>query len=134
MFDTISCAGKVQPDDTQIPISGVSYNKDAFTSTVVFSKLGAGNYRLFVCASTTIHDLAGNPINGGNDYILDFSVQKTKSQENEDDEEEEAAQHCRRQASLTARYPYYPNKPQARLTHPANWCLNPRHWGLRQPS
>jgi LPXTG-site transpeptidase (sortase) family protein len=36
-----------------------------------------GNYCLFVCGTTSIVDLAGNPLNGGTDYTFDFRVQVT---------------------------------------------------------
>ncbi len=45
------------------------------TSTINFgSALPAGTYRLFVCGTTSVVDLALNPINGGTDTIYNFVV------------------------------------------------------------
>ena len=55
------------------------YNPGLFTSTLGINggtALPDGNYRLFVCGTTSIVDLAGNPLNGGaSDYIFNFTVQ-----------------------------------------------------------
>jgi len=83
-FDTVSCgpvpgAGGLQPDDTQVTVDSVTYNSGLFTSTLGINggtALPDGNYRLFVCGTTSIVDLAGNPLNGGtSDYSFDFTVQ-----------------------------------------------------------
>jgi LPXTG-site transpeptidase (sortase) family protein len=79
--DTASCGpvpgvGGVKPDDIQVAVSSVSYNNTTFTSTVTLaSALPVGSYRLFICGTTSIVDLAGNPLNGGTDYTFDFVVQ-----------------------------------------------------------
>lgn len=82
-FDTVSCgpvpgAGGVQPDDTKVTVDSVVYNSGLLTSTLGINggtALPDGTYRLFVCGTTSIVDLAGNPLNGGVDYTVDFTVQ-----------------------------------------------------------
>lgn len=74
--DTPSCNSVVIADDTLVPVTSVSYNNATFTSTVTLaSPLPAGMYRLFICGTTSIVDLASNPLNGGTDYTFDFVVQ-----------------------------------------------------------
>jgi LPXTG-site transpeptidase (sortase) family protein len=73
--NTVSCAGGVVADDTQVTVMSVSYNNVTFTATVTLvSPLPVGSYRLFICGSTSVVDLAGNPLNGGTDYTFDFVV------------------------------------------------------------
>jgi hypothetical protein len=74
-FDTVSCAGGLVLDDAQVPLSDVTYDGGAMTSTVtILSPLSFGSYRLFVCGTTSITDLIGNPLNGGTDWTFDFGV------------------------------------------------------------
>ncbi len=74
--DTTSCANPLQGDDNQVILSSVSYDAATYKSLVtLFSTLPAGSYRLFVCGTTSIVDLAGNPLNGGSDYTFEFTVQ-----------------------------------------------------------
>ncbi len=74
--DTSSCAGGVSSDDISVPVVSVVYNNLTKTSTVTLSRaLGIGKYRLLVCGTTSIVDSLGNPLNGGTDYIFDFSVE-----------------------------------------------------------
>jgi LPXTG-site transpeptidase (sortase) family protein len=80
-FDTTSCLGGLATDDIQINISSVTY----FSRTAVISLSiipPVGNYRLFVCGTTSIVDLVGNPLAGngvtsGTDHILNFVVGTT---------------------------------------------------------
>ena len=75
IFDTLSCAEGLAPDDIQIAISSVEYDSENNTSTIrLASRLPVGTYRLFVCGTTSIVYLAGNPINGGLDAIFNFTV------------------------------------------------------------
>lgn len=80
-FDTTSCLGGLTADDTQINISSVTYfSRTAVVSLIIIPPVG--NYRLFVCGTTSIIDLAGNPLAGngvtsGTDYILNFVVGTT---------------------------------------------------------
>ncbi|MFT3891575.1 MAG: putative Ig domain-containing protein [Anaerolineales bacterium] len=78
IFDTKSCLGGVLSDDTQIITSTVIYSsKKATVSLSVVPPVGT--YRLFICGTTSIVDLAGNPLAGngslsGTDYTFDFVV------------------------------------------------------------
>jgi LPXTG-site transpeptidase (sortase) family protein len=73
LVDTGSCADPLAGDDTQIKASGVVYTPN--TAVITFaSSLPVGKYRLSVCGTTSIVDLAGNPLNGGVDYTFDFEV------------------------------------------------------------
>ena len=78
-FDTVSCAGGLQADDTQVAVDSVSYNSGLLTSTLGINggtALPDGSYRLFVCGTTSIVDLLGNQLNNGaSDYSFSFVVQ-----------------------------------------------------------
>lgn len=76
IFNTISCSGGLAGDDTRVAITGVTYNPVTYAASVTLaSAVPDGNYRLFVCGTTSIVDLADNPLNGGTDYTFDFRVQ-----------------------------------------------------------
>jgi LPXTG-site transpeptidase (sortase) family protein len=78
--DTTSCAAGLAGDDERITVTNVTYNATSFTSTVTLTAaLPTGKYRLLVCGTTSIVDLAnnalaGNGITSGTDYIFDFIV------------------------------------------------------------
>lgn len=76
VFDTTSCEGGLEIDDTQITVTSVTYNAGLFTVTVnLDSAVPNGSYRLFVCGTTSINDLALNELNNGlTDYTFDFVV------------------------------------------------------------
>lgn len=77
-FDTTSCAGGVVSDDTPQTISTASYNSAGFITTLNFSPLAAGTYRLFVCGTTSIFSAAGLELNNGaSDYTVDFTISAT---------------------------------------------------------
>jgi LPXTG-site transpeptidase (sortase) family protein len=64
-------------DDLRIPAGIVTYDAGTFTASVSVNggtPLASGEYRLLVCGTTSIVDLAGNPLNGGVDTILNFSI------------------------------------------------------------
>ena len=85
-FDTQSCIGGVQSDDVKVMVASVLYINP--TAVVNFaSPLALGNYRLFVCGTTSIIDLSGNHLGGGVDYTFDFTV--TATTENPSTNEEE---------------------------------------------
>ncbi|MBV6393172.1 MAG: hypothetical protein KPEEDBHJ_02408 [Anaerolineales bacterium] len=75
-FDTASCAGGLAGDDTQLAITGVTYNAALYTATVTLSVPAPdGTYRLFVCGTTSIVDPAMNELNNGlSDYTFNFIV------------------------------------------------------------
>lgn len=77
-LDTAAC-GAVLGDDIETTITGVDYEPGTNTSTIhLDAALEASVYRLLVCGSTSILDLAGNPLdgdadgNGGDDFVLTF--------------------------------------------------------------
>jgi len=75
IFDTQSCQGGVAGDDKQVVVSNVTYDSNTRTATVTLATaLPAGHYRLFVCGTTSITDLAGNTLNSGSDYTFDLVV------------------------------------------------------------
>ena len=78
MFDTLSCEFGVQPDDQSIAINSVNYDSTTFTATLSVNNgdyLPEGDYRLFVCGTSSIHDLFGNVLNNGRfDSISDFNI------------------------------------------------------------
>ena len=79
--NTASCAGGVAADDTQVTVTSVVYNSATFQATVTLvGALPVGSYRLFICGTTSIVDLAGNHLNGGADYIFDLVVQAPSQQ------------------------------------------------------
>jgi LPXTG-site transpeptidase (sortase) family protein len=74
-------------DDVLIPTGPVTYANNggsgSFTATVTLnggSVLPSGYYRLFVCGSTSIYDLAGNALYGGFDAIYSFTAINTSNQ------------------------------------------------------
>jgi len=79
--ETATCASPVSGDDTLITPASVIYtNPTAVVNLGV--ALPVGSYRLFVCGTTSIVDLAGNALagdgtNSGTDYTFDFTVGAT---------------------------------------------------------
>jgi LPXTG-site transpeptidase (sortase) family protein len=82
IFNTVSCSGGLVADDTQITINSVTYSNNGgsgpFVATLNINsgtRLPVGHYRLFVCGTTSIEDLAGNTLNNGaSDATITFSV------------------------------------------------------------
>jgi LPXTG-site transpeptidase (sortase) family protein len=71
----------ISTDDIKIPTGPVTYdNNDGvgpFVATISLNNgtpLPSGQYRLFICGSTSITDLAGNPLNNGLDTTITFSI------------------------------------------------------------
>ena len=69
-------------DDVLIPIGPVTYDNNEgegpFIATLVINdglKLSLGAYRMLICGSTTIVDHAMNPLNGGEDISMDFTIE-----------------------------------------------------------
>ena len=68
-FTTTDCSGAAG-DDGAIGITGVTYDDGTDTATLtldVIGSLGDDLYRLLVCGSTSIRDIAGNPLDGDDD-------------------------------------------------------------------
>ena len=76
-FDTATCAADVATDDSQITITNAAYTSTGFKATLTLgAALPVGKYRLYVCGTTSIEDLAGNKLNGGtSDAQIDFTVE-----------------------------------------------------------
>lgn len=80
LFNTTSCSGGLIADDTQIGVTSVTYNATTYTATVALdTPLPIGNYRLFICGTTSIVDLTLNALNNGTDYTFDFAVRVAAS-------------------------------------------------------
>lgn len=78
IFQTADCLTGLAGDDTQALVTSVSlFNPPPTAAVTLSAPLGVGNYRLFVCGTTSIVDLAGNPLNGGADFTFDFTVSAT---------------------------------------------------------
>jgi LPXTG-site transpeptidase (sortase) family protein len=79
-FDTTSCSGGWTADDVLFTTGPVTYNNGTFTALVTINggtQLPEGFYRFFVCGTTSIQDLAGNTLGGGEDFIYDFRISTT---------------------------------------------------------
>jgi LPXTG-site transpeptidase (sortase) family protein len=82
-FDTTACDNSPLPggDDTEITINSATYDgSDPFVTTLGINggtALPAGDYRLFVCGTTSVYSAAGVVLNGSADVdsTLSFSVQ-----------------------------------------------------------
>ncbi len=81
-FQTSVC-GAAQGDDQAITINSVTYNGGTRMATLNVNggtKLPGDSYRLLVCGSTSIKDVAGNSLDGngdgtgGDDFTRNFSV------------------------------------------------------------
>ncbi|HPA79758.1 MAG TPA: Ig-like domain-containing protein, partial [Thermoanaerobaculales bacterium] len=83
-FQTVDCAGGVAVGDVQVAVDAVSYiSGSELTATLDINgglDLPIGSYRLLVCGTTSIHDWAGNPLDGngngagGDDFARNFSI------------------------------------------------------------
>jgi LPXTG-site transpeptidase (sortase) family protein len=77
-FQTTACSNINATQDTRVNPSGVTYIPN--TAIVNFgSALPIGTFRLFVCGTTSIVDLAGNHLNNGVDVTFDFTVTSSAS-------------------------------------------------------
>ena len=81
LFSSASCSGGRLPDDIKITINSSAYDNNggsgSFIATLNINngvKLSPGDYRLFVCGTTSIEDLTGNELNDGVDTVIDFTV------------------------------------------------------------
>ncbi len=82
-LDTTVCGG-VLGDDVEAMITGVGYDAGTYTATIQLDAvLEPSVFRLLVCGSTSIVDLAGNPLDGdgngtgGDDFALGFRADPT---------------------------------------------------------
>ncbi|MCP4044444.1 MAG: hypothetical protein GY732_00465, partial [Gammaproteobacteria bacterium] len=79
VFDTQSCSGTAQSDDTEIDINAATYDSGTETATISVNfgtALPDGEYRLFICGTTSVYDQIGLPLNGGlSDAQIDFTIE-----------------------------------------------------------
>ena len=80
VFTSTGC-GLISPDDVQIPTGPITYTNNSgagpFVATVSVNNedpLPSALYRLYICGSTSITNLAGSPINNGEDISRDFLI------------------------------------------------------------
>ncbi|MCL4559166.1 MAG: sortase [Chloroflexi bacterium] len=80
-YDTTSCRNGLAMDDIQIPTGPVTYANHQgvgpFAASLALNQgvpLPSGDYLLLICGSTSIVDEAGNPLNGGTDSRIRFSI------------------------------------------------------------
>ncbi|HSL84311.1 MAG TPA: DUF11 domain-containing protein, partial [Thermoanaerobaculia bacterium] len=74
-FQTVSCAAGLAGDDVPVAIQSVAYDAGTFTAVLdLGSPLPVDDYRFFACGSATLRDLAGNPLAGGDDFIVSFRM------------------------------------------------------------
>ena len=82
LFDTKSCSGGRISDDVLIVVNSASYANNSGSGPYITTlninggkPLVPGEYRLFVCGTTSIEDLTGNELNNGaSDTQVDFTV------------------------------------------------------------
>jgi len=81
-FQTTAC-GAIQGDDSQTSVNSVEYLSATQTATLNVNgglALPVENYRLIVCGSTSVHDLADNALDGnadgtgGDDFMRSFVI------------------------------------------------------------
>jgi len=84
VFDTTSCAGGLVGDDLATVVDQVTFDLSSLTARLRINggeQLLEGGHRLLVCGSTSIVDLADQPLDGngdgtgGDDFVLDFTVE-----------------------------------------------------------
>jgi len=74
-FETASCADGVAASDDPFPVGSVSWNSTSLTATISLpAPPDVDDYRLFICGTTSLLDLAGNVLNGGADATAGFGV------------------------------------------------------------
>jgi uncharacterized repeat protein (TIGR01451 family) len=84
--ETVDCANGIDPGDVQVSVEQVLY--DGLSTTAILEINGGrplprGNYGLLACATTSLVDLVGNPLdgdgdgNGGDDFRFEFRVPST---------------------------------------------------------
>jgi LPXTG-site transpeptidase (sortase) family protein len=87
VYDTPGCAAFASNgnlplgDDVRVPVGPITYTDNAglglFRAVLTVNNgtpLPSGSYRLLVCGTTSIVDLAGNPLGGGNDTVITFRI------------------------------------------------------------
>jgi LPXTG-site transpeptidase (sortase) family protein len=83
-FDTVNCAGGLQPDDEPVTINNAVYDVTTFVAQLDINNgtpLPAGLYRLFICGTTSITDPAGTTFlnNHTADSLVTFTVNASRT-------------------------------------------------------
>jgi LPXTG-site transpeptidase (sortase) family protein len=77
-FQTSSCSAGVGGNDNKITFLSAVYDNNTgngpYQATLGVAPFDSGSYRLLVCGSASIQDLAGNVLNGGEDTLIHFTV------------------------------------------------------------
>jgi LPXTG-site transpeptidase (sortase) family protein len=85
VFDTLVTSSAIcdsdhvqEGDDERIEIASITYDPVTYTATLTISSayapLVVGQYRLYVCGAASIWDLSANPLNGGTNSAVNFTV------------------------------------------------------------
>jgi LPXTG-site transpeptidase (sortase) family protein len=77
VIQTETCSGGLAGDDLPVQINQVVYDEESMTATLMINngkKLSNGIYRLLACGTTTLTDISGNKLGGGEDIIFDFTI------------------------------------------------------------
>ncbi len=86
-LETVSCTAGVATTDVAIAVGPVSYpyaGGAPFTAQLTVNngaRLPNGTYHIIVCGSTSIVDLAGNPLNSGADAGITFTISQIEEAE-----------------------------------------------------
>jgi len=72
-LETTACNVSLGGDDSLVLPSSIIYAPNTAIVNLGIA-LSNGSYRLFVCGTTSVLDLTGNPLNGGVDFAFDFTV------------------------------------------------------------
>lgn len=74
-FETVSCTDGAATGDDLFAVDAVNWNSTLLTATIFLpAPPGVDNYRLIICGTTSLVDLAGNALNGGTDTTVRFAV------------------------------------------------------------
>jgi LPXTG-site transpeptidase (sortase) family protein len=85
VFDTLVTSSAIcdsdhvqEGDDVRIEIDTITYDPATFTATLTiysaYAPLATGTYRLYLCGAASIWDPHGNPLNGGINSAVNFTV------------------------------------------------------------
>jgi LPXTG-site transpeptidase (sortase) family protein len=89
-FETVSCHAGSAGDDISVPTGPVTYENGGgdgpYIARVLINNglnLNDGKYKLFICGTTSITDLEGNPLNGGlSDTVINFTIHNPTGSKN----------------------------------------------------
>jgi len=86
-FQTVDCSGGIASADTPYQVDSAAYSDGSGSGPYMVTlsvnngqPLPAGTYRLLICGTTSIENLAGVELNYGADSVLDFSITTNTSE------------------------------------------------------